>query len=101
MTHPACELCLGACCETMIVPLNVGMLSNQDRAYFRVRGRIEGSSLRIQSRCSVLKDDGRCGEYEHRPEACRVYVVGGDACVAAVRAQRCLPDADAILGLMG
>lgn len=99
--HPACELCRGACCETLSVPLNVGTLSNDSRRYFRMRGRIEGSTLRLDAPCQALTGEGTCGVYSTRPQGCKDYVVGGDACVAAVRAQRCRPDADQILGLMG
>lgn len=100
MTHPACELCKGSCCETLSVPLQVGKLSNDDRRYFRMRGKLEGSTLRIQSRCEALTGEGTCGIYSARPEVCRTYVVGSDACVAAIKAQRVRPDAEAILRLL-
>ncbi len=98
--NTACDLCKGACCSSFVVPLNVAMLTNQDRRFFRLRGTIEVNSLRIQAPCSVLGKDGRCGDYDGRPDACRTYKVGGDACRAAIKAQRSPEHAAAIVELL-
>ena len=93
-----CDVCKGACCETLVLPVELGLMSNQDRRFFRLRGDFEPGGLRVDAACRQLVD-GRCGVYETRPEACRTYEVGSSACRAAVRARR--PEiADAIEGLM-
>lgn len=95
-----CDLCAGACCETLVVPVELGMLSQQDRRFFRLRGDFEAGGVRVDARCRALGADGRCTVYESRPEACRTYEVGSPACVAAVRARRPVHEARAILALM-
>ena len=44
--------------------------------------------VRIPTPCVKLTNDGLCGIYEDRPEVCRLFVVGSDLCIDAVRRHR-------------
>lgn len=83
-----CDLCRGACCETLVLPVELGLMSQQDKRFFRLRGDFEPGGLRVDAPCRQLTDEGRCGIYQSRPDACRTYEVGSPACRAAVRARR-------------
>lgn len=96
----ACDLCAGSCCESMVVPVELGMLSSQDKRFFRLRGDFEAGGLRVDAACRALGSDGRCTVYASRPEACRTYEVGSPACRAAVAARRSVHEARAIVALM-
>lgn len=85
--HPACELCGGACCESFVVPVELGLVSPDTRRWLRMRGRFEAAGLRVNAACENL-EGGRCAVHASRPQVCREYEVGGVACRAAVRARR-------------
>lgn len=83
-----------------MVPVELGLLSQQDKRFFRLRGDFESNGVRVDARCRALGTDGRCTTYETRPEACRTYEVGSEACRRAVLARRSTSEARLILGMM-
>ena len=95
----ACKLCQGACCESLLVPIESDKLS-QD--FWSTRGRTfelhDQKFVELEIRCKHLCN-GRCGIYKDRPEACIIYEVGSQACITTIKARR--PDqADAIIALI-
>jgi Fe-S-cluster containining protein len=92
----ACELCRGACCESIILPL--AGLDDDGARWFRYHGKPMGEAVELQTRCEYLRH-GRCGCYQTRPEPCRAFSVGGELCRSTVERRR--PEqAAAILALL-
>ena len=91
----ACNICRGACCESLLFPLS-GM--NAEHAEFmKIRGRPIGIGIvEIEARCKSLNAKGQCGVYKERPDLCRQFEVGGTLCLDTVRRRR-PASADAIL----
>jgi len=96
VTHPACAICKGACCESLAVPFPP---DDDTAAFLALRGTVDPAPRRVPSgedvvyvylevRCSQLTRSGRCGCYDTRPGVCRAYEVGGVGCRAAVRRRR-------------
>ncbi len=86
-------LACGACCHDANVLLDGDDLSRwrdagrsdlTARSYVR-RARDGKITLRFAAsgRCQHLGDDLRCGIYELRPDNCRAFVVGSEACLSA------------------
>jgi Fe-S-cluster containining protein len=93
----ACELCRGACCESIILPLTG--LNDDGARWFRYHGRLIGDAVELAAKCEHLRH-GRCDCYDTRPEPCRQFTVGGELCVSTVKRRR--PNqAAAILALLG
>lgn len=79
----ACELCKGACCESIVVPVagDVGI-------WLRYHGEPLGPDrVELNCACRMLKD-GRCTVYDHRPENCKAFPVGGTGCRETVKRRR-------------
>jgi uncharacterized protein len=86
-------LACAACCHDANV-----LLESDDLARWKAAGRAELGrrsyvrrardgkvTLRFAAsgRCQHLGDDRRCGIYELRPDNCRAFVVGSEACLSA------------------
>lgn len=102
MTTTPCEVCRGACCESLIVPVSAHKDSVE---FFSTRGQvftvlgIPNKFLEVQARCSHLCDRGTCSIYDTRPNQCRAYAVGSKECRLTVKRRR--PEqADQILSLI-
>lgn len=93
--NAACQLCGGACCESLVVtppPTEEGRWLGYHGA------TIEGGGIEIESPCNQLCA-GRCGIHAHRPRPCVDYAVGSLACRATVLRRRPSGLARAILAL--
>lgn len=84
--NPACQLCAGACCETICLPHT--QLPVHDADWLKRHGCLQGDHVELPCRCRCLLPDGRCAEYDERPLTCRVYEMGGHACLATVARRR-------------
>lgn len=83
--NPACSLCKGACCESIILPLKMGDL-DADR-WLRYHAEELDRGWMFDVKCSKLKN-GKCSIYDTRPNLCAVFVVGSQGCLDAVRRRR-------------
>ena len=92
--HAACELCRGACCETMVIPIRREEMSNDEAVWIGMRGKVIDDSVVLRCACSNLAEDGSCGIYATRPQVCRTYEVGGPECRTTVRLFRRAQAAD-------
>lgn len=82
--NAACEICRGACCESMVMGLPHGDFG----VWLRYHGEPIGKErVELPSPCRMLVE-GKCSVWESRPEHCRCYEVGGEACRATVRRRR-------------
>lgn len=85
-----CQICRGACCEEFSLPL-IGITAEDDASkWFMLHGREAGAQLRFECKCTKLTDLGRCSIYETRPEICRRFEVGGEACLDVILRRRSL-----------
>lgn len=83
--NPACQLCRGACCETIVV----APPANDDGRWLRFHGTpLADGRLELATPCSMLKPCGTCAIHTLRPEACRAFPVGGADCRATVLRRR-------------
>ena len=76
---PLCQSCNGACCRNVRLP--VGPLDPEQTRAAETRGVVVDGVWFIDSVCKHLTGGGRCSIYETRPDACRAYGVGGEACL--------------------
>lgn len=83
--HPACQICRGACCEAIMLP---PWWDPEDTRWLAMHGRLVDGRVELFCPCHNLRPDGSCAIYEGRPRTCRVYVVGGEACLRAVARRR-------------
>lgn len=82
--NPACEICQGACCESVVLEPEL----NDVGAWLRLHGKDIGQGkIELATPCSKLCG-GKCSVWENRPEVCRVYEVGGVDCRATVLRRR-------------
>ena len=88
MTHPACDLCKGACCETFVVPISWQRLPPDISRWLIMHGEPTLNGIRVNSPCRALGEDGKCSIYETRPTVCDEYPVGGPACKQAIATRR-------------
>jgi Fe-S-cluster containining protein len=82
MTKPDCNECGGACCRYVI--MKVPPMGADEARWAGMRGVMYSQTWAIRSKCDQLKD-GRCVDYESRPDVCRQYACGGKLCKAAMR----------------
>ena len=89
-----CEICKGACCESLVFSA-----FNADlREFLEARGRMLGDHhAEVETRCPKLTDCGRCSIHDTRPVTCRLYAVGSKACLDTVDRRRTGEQRDAIL----
>lgn len=94
-----CAVCLGACCES--ITLNLQMDSDDMQRFLELRTKPvrigAGYHRNFDVPCSALVE-GRCGIYPSRPKVCRDFVPGGGSCLATVRARRTEEQYNAIKG---
>ena len=85
----ACKLCKGACCESVMLPIDRNPMTAE---FYRARGKvfyIHGQPYaEVASRCPSLSGTGKCKCYTSRPVACIRFVVGSTMCQAAVERRR-------------
>ena len=84
--HP-CEICKGACCESLVFP--TPELGDQ-REFMEARGKpfpIWGYT-EVESRCKNLTTCGSCGIHSDRPKVCADYKVGGLLCLLTIDRRR-------------
>lgn len=101
--HPACAQCKGACCETLVVPIEsfASPDSFDTLRWASLRGTVKNRRLRVEARCSALSECGACTIHATRPQPCRDYAVGSPGCLDAVRTRRTGNDRAAILEAIG
>jgi hypothetical protein len=81
----ACELCRGACCESVLVPVPIDPVACE---FVRARGKqIDPNTIEWEQVCPSLRD-GKCDRYRTRPVACQLYKAGGRVCRETVRRRR-------------
>lgn len=96
--HAACQLCKGACCEGVRLPVHLTQNADIDR-WLGFHGTREDLHVYYRCPCCKLKD-GLCTVYASRPDICRDAPVGDADCLRAIQRNR--PDqAGAIIKLLG
>ena len=75
-----CDKCDGDCCKSVVI--NTGEMNAGQERWANMRGKVQGQSWRIDSRCKHLRN-GKCRIHLARPKVCRDYVAGGPLCHAA------------------
>jgi uncharacterized protein len=87
-----CIACAACCRDATVVlgEVDLGRFSDGGRAELTRRDYIKRSrdgriTLRFakDGRCQMLAPDKRCSIYEIRPDNCRAFVAGSEACLAA------------------
>ena len=96
----ACELCKGACCESILLPIDASPTTTE---FYSARGdvfQIVGRTYaELPARCPYLSKAGKCMTYSQRPVACSRFAADSTMCVTAIQRRR--PDqADAIMALL-
>jgi Fe-S-cluster containining protein len=96
----ACELCRGACCESMMMTIDNNPVTTE---FYRARASVftidSLPAIEIDSRCPSLSASGKCKCYASRPVACIRFAVGSTMCLTAIERRR--PDqAEAIKALI-
>ena len=86
--HPACQLCRGACCSSIVLPIDVTVVPREVAVMLTLRGSQEADGFRLDAPCRHLSRKGLCKIHPDKPQVCRDYPVGGEGCRAAVRANR-------------
>jgi len=78
-----CDTCNGACCKVLLA-LETKLMKQDFRCFIAMHKDVTQSAgyLFLESRCRNLGVDGRCNAYEHRPNYCKRFVVGGKLCRA-------------------
>ena len=83
----ACELCKGACCETIVLHPRTWGLSAAALQWVELHGEIFKDGLRLACPCKNLINGAR-SDYENRPDVCNDYIVGSINCREAVKLLR-------------
>jgi Fe-S-cluster containining protein len=100
--HPACEVCRGACCESLLVPV---LRAPSTLAFYATRGDVftvlgqPHDICELPTPCRHLDSCGACSIYESRPSACHTFEVGSRECRLTVKRRRATK-ADKILALI-
>lgn len=92
--HPACALCRGGCCETVVIPIVPEEMNTDEVVWIGMRGKVVDDSVFLRCACANLTPSGTCGIYPTRPQVCRNFTVGGAECVTTVRLFRRAQAAD-------
>lgn len=83
--NPACQICRGACCESLVFELPDSDLGR----WLGVHGKPIGpAQVELPAPCTKLGTCGSCTIHETRPDHCRTYEVGGIDCRATVLRRR-------------
>jgi Fe-S-cluster containining protein len=96
----ACELCKGACCESILLRIDTSPIETE---FYDARGsvfQLHGFQYaELPARCPYLSKAGKCMTYAQRPVACSRFAVGSTMCLTAIQRRR--PDqAEAIRALL-
>lgn len=84
--HPACALCRGACCESLVLH---DLPPGEPSRFLALHGEVlPDGSLELPVPCTQLMKCGECSIHPHRPQPCRDYAVGSIACRATVLRRR-------------
>lgn len=82
--NAACELCKGACCESIVV----GQPEGDTGRWLALHGRTaEPGTIELETPCIMLCG-GKCSIWKTRPDQCSAYPVGGADCRATVLRRR-------------
>lgn len=82
--NTACQICRGACCESIVVPIP----SDDGGIWLRYHATQIGPGLfELATPCKKLCE-GRCTIHDTRPMNCRTYEVGGVDCRSTVLRRR-------------
>ena len=83
--HPACALCRGACCESIVSRPPTADVGR----WLGLRGQpLADGRIEIAVPCAALSGAGTCGIHATRPDVCRAYVVGGPDCRLTILRRR-------------
>ena len=96
----ACELCKGACCESILLPIDASPTTTE---FYAARGSVfmiaTSTFAEVPARCPHLSGSGKCKTYANRPVACSRFPVGSVMCLTAIERRR--PEqAEAIMALL-
>ena len=100
--HPACEVCRGACCESLYVPV---VRDKDARDFYNTRGSVftiigqPHDIAEIETRCRHLDACGKCSVHDAKPAPCTAFEVGCKECRLAIKRRR-TEKADDILRLI-
>jgi len=100
--HAACEVCRGACCESVYVPI---LRDKDTREFYATRGSVftiygqKNDMAEIDSRCRHLDACGLCTIHDSKPAACDAFEVGCKECRLAIKRRRA-DQADRIISLI-
>ena len=76
-----CDTCTGLCCRLTVV-LTPGDEAVPAALVDTAAGGLRTMAHRPDGFCVALADDGRCGIYALRPQACRRFLMAGPYCRA-------------------
>lgn len=88
MKHP-CEICKGACCESMLFVYPSGLPIMDE--FYAARGRLYRAEgvIELETRCpNLIRKTGKCGIYACRPQVCKDYAVGSTMCRRTIALRR-------------
>lgn len=74
-----CEACGGACCLGILIKPTPEAFE-----WYAMRGEVEGERVFLECECKYLKL-GICSIHETKPQICKDYEVGSEACRNAVK----------------
>lgn len=99
----ACKLCRGACCESLLFPINGDIPSHVE--FYDIRARLLASNgkpthAEVEARCPKLLKSGKCSCYATRPQECQTFAVGSLECRFAVKYRRPESKAKAIFAIL-
>lgn len=95
---PACALCRGACCESIVLDPAVFTLDGARWITYHGTSRADGT-IELPCACDKLQR-GLCSIHPTRPRNCVEFQVGGSECRSAIRSRRPAQQ-DAIEKLLG
>ena len=95
--NPACELCRGACCES--ITLNVQHKSADVERWIDLHGQRIAGGLNMDCACTALVD-GKCSIYDTRPGVCQDFQVGSVNCLVSIGRRRTPEQRAAIIEVM-
>jgi hypothetical protein len=83
-----CEICAGACCEELVIPMSSVRPPSADARRFIRLHVVEADGIVMEARCGELTEAGRCRTYSSRPRVCRDLKPGGEGCLGALARRR-------------
>ncbi len=97
--NEACATCQGACCETFGLNMKDLLVNDDVKRWLTFHGEVRGDWIYFNQPCRNLQD-GRCQNYNTRPNVCVNSPVGGLGCIEAIKRRR-KTLADEIIKLTG